>query len=266
VGLALVLKEHLHMLVLEYLFKQDAFSYLVFQGGTALRLVYGGVRYSEDLDFVLKDKDTPFFGRLEKVLAGLPSFLEKFVLFAEKIDLKLQKKTPFFKRFSLHVGAKELRSVDKTHMEIVNVPSYENEAVLVRHPGLPGMTPAVRAESRREILSDKFCAFGSREYVKGRDLWDIYFLRHTLKVPFDEAARKMVAKKVKDYGADRTEFLKGFKKNLLILQERGLEIFELEMSRFLPPAHQTAFKEKYASMVDAVSEELSGFHDVFEKE
>ena len=265
VGLSLVLKEHLHLLILEYLFKQGAFSHLVFQGGTALRLVYGGVRYSEDLDFVLKDKNTPFFGRLEKVLAGLPSFLEKYVLFALKIDLRLQKKTPSFQRFSLHVGAKEFRAVDKTNFEIVNVPSYENEAVLVRHPGLPGMTPAVRVESRREILSDKFCAFGSREYVKGRDIWDIYFLRHTLKVPFDRPARDMVAKKVKDYGLAPAEFLKGLKKNLLILRERGMEIFELEMSRFLPPSYQTAFREKYASMVGTVLEELEGFHEALEK-
>jgi predicted nucleotidyltransferase component of viral defense system len=253
------------VLILEYLFKKDAFSHLVFQGGTALRLVYGGVRYSEDLDFVLKEKNSPLFGSLAELLKGLPSYLEKFVLFAGKIYLKAQKQTPFLSRFSLIVEAEELRALDKTNLEIVNVPSYENGPALVRHAGLPGSAPAVRAESLKEILSDKFCAFGSREYVKGRDIWDIYFLRNSLNVPFDGKAREMAGKKTEDYGLGPLAFLKGFRKNLTVLEEKGLEILELEMSRFLPPAYQNVFREKYASVVERVQGELGGFYKEFRK-
>jgi len=90
----LVIKEYIHFLILEYFFKHGGFSNIVFQGGTALRLVYKGVRYSEDLDFVLKKKDNNFFKSLfEDYLKKLPAHIDKFIPFANDIRLKVQKDT-----------------------------------------------------------------------------------------------------------------------------------------------------------------------------
>ena len=77
VSASLVFKEYLHYFALDYLFKKGMFSDLVFQGGTALRLVYNGLRYSEDLDFVLKGKDGGFFKKISGEIKLLPSYLEK---------------------------------------------------------------------------------------------------------------------------------------------------------------------------------------------
>ena len=47
-----LIKEAIHLHLLSALSDAGVLGHVVFQGGTALRLCYGGERYSEDLDFV----------------------------------------------------------------------------------------------------------------------------------------------------------------------------------------------------------------------
>src|SRR5947209_20477007 len=47
-----LVKEAIHLHLLSALSDVGVLGHVVFQGGTALRLCYGGERYSEDLDFV----------------------------------------------------------------------------------------------------------------------------------------------------------------------------------------------------------------------
>jgi predicted nucleotidyltransferase component of viral defense system len=47
-----LVKEAIHLHLLSALSDAQVLRHVVFQGGTALRLCYGGERYSEDLDFV----------------------------------------------------------------------------------------------------------------------------------------------------------------------------------------------------------------------
>ena len=44
--------ELLQLLLLDNLYAQSGSERIIFQGGTALRWVHGGMRFSEDLDFV----------------------------------------------------------------------------------------------------------------------------------------------------------------------------------------------------------------------
>jgi predicted nucleotidyltransferase component of viral defense system len=46
--------EMLQLLLLDALYGHSGSQHIVFQGGTALRWVYGGPRFSEDLDFVTR--------------------------------------------------------------------------------------------------------------------------------------------------------------------------------------------------------------------
>ena len=50
-----IAKELLHYDILETLYENPIGKFLVFQGGTALRLCYNNNRYSEDLDFVIDE-------------------------------------------------------------------------------------------------------------------------------------------------------------------------------------------------------------------
>src|SRR3972149_582687 len=47
-----LMKEAIHLHLLSALSEAGVLQHVIFQGGTALRLCYGGERYSEDLDFV----------------------------------------------------------------------------------------------------------------------------------------------------------------------------------------------------------------------
>lgn len=59
-----LVKEAIHLHLLSALSDAGVLRHVVFQGGTALRLCYGGERYSEDLDFVC-GKAAAYFGEVE---------------------------------------------------------------------------------------------------------------------------------------------------------------------------------------------------------
>ena len=51
-----VIREYVQHLFLSHLYALPQSDHLAFKGGTALRLLYGSPRFSEDLDFTLRDE------------------------------------------------------------------------------------------------------------------------------------------------------------------------------------------------------------------
>jgi len=264
VHLHLVLKEWIHLLALECLSRKGAFPRLVFQGGTALRLAYQGLRYSEDLDFVLKEGEKAFFSRLPEYLEHLPSALAPYPIVGGPIRLKEQKGTPTFRRFTLTIPIKELRISDRTNIEVARIPSYENEPRILRRAEIP-ISPVVQVESPREIFSDKLVAFGGRAYVKGRDLWDLNFLSQTLGVEMGEPVKRLAKKKLSDYRLGRAGFLSRFDANLRLLKSQGKTLLGAEMERFLPAPHRALFKETYPALLKQVVHLLNDFRASLER-
>jgi predicted nucleotidyltransferase component of viral defense system len=240
----LVFKEYVHWVILEYLFRKGLFSHLVFQGGTALKFVYKGVRYSEDLDFVLRKKDTHFFSQLTRKLESLSSYIDRFIPLVKKPQLKVQKNTSNFKRLSLTLEVEFLRARDKTLIEIAHIPSCSTQAVILTPEDIP-LSPGIVVERPQEILSDKFLALASRNYLKGRDLWDIYFILNTLHVPVDEGVKRMLEKKIFDYDLTMEKFMFKCQENLALLEKNGADIVRGEMNKFLPLSYRNLFEDKY---------------------
>lgn len=179
-------KEILHYDILHAIVRSGLMADLVFHGGTALRLCYGGERLSEDLDFCAG--------------AGFPA--EKTTALAAEVNRHLTD------RYGLrvHVGEPKPRAhegirvwrwwirvetkPDRTDMpwqrvklEIADVLSQTNEPrSLTRNydviPDGYGDT-VVRVETREGILADKLVAFPAMmaTYVRWRDIWDMYWLR-----------------------------------------------------------------------------------------
>ncbi len=249
VNLALVFKEHVQLLILEYLFRKGLFSSLVFQGGTALRLAYQGVRYSEDLDFVLTKKDPAQFKAVGVQLQALASHVKKHLPMISQARLKTQKTTETLQRYTLAVEADFLNAKDKTNIEIVNVPSYDHQTVMIRNPEL-AMSPAVTVESPSEILSDKIVAFAGRPYLKGRDLWDIFFLMETLKIPAGQDVLAMVKNKFQDYGLSRSKAPDLIRQKISLLEESGTRILHEEMDRFLPGSYRDVYAPRYPDICE----------------
>lgn len=233
-----IVKELLHYDIIEALYKSEIAKEIVFQGGTALRLCYGAFRYSEDLDFVLRNTNT-FTPELMK------AFNEVFIhSIKKKYDLEAKVDEPKIKdpEKSQNVDVKKwtakiiLPSVSarqpKINIEIANVPSYDHSILMVKdnYDQKPNgsFIAALNVESKTEILADKLIAVAGREYFKARDFWDIKYLIDD-KITLDPS---LVHRKIKDYGI--LEFQNQFDKKIKLLNDAATrELFIKEMERFL---------------------------------
>lgn len=101
---------------------------------------------------------------MKEDLKSLPSYIDKFIPFAKNPQLKPQKDTPNFKRFTLILEVDFLNAKDKTHIEIACIPSYSNQTIILKTEDL-ALNPAIVVETPQEILTDKFLAFASRNYL-----------------------------------------------------------------------------------------------------
>lgn len=255
VSSSLVFKEHVHLIILEYLFRKGLFSQMVFQGGTALRLAYQGMRYSEDLDFVLQKKNLPCFANMHSELQPLTSQIKKLIPLVTAAQLKVQEETHSFRRYCLILETDFLNTKDKTNIEIANIPSHKYQTLIIRHPDV-SLSPAINVETPEEILSDKLFAFCARDYIKGRDIWDIYFIMDTLHIFLNKEIINMVKKKITDYNLTKNEFLILCKKKTELLKSEGAYILHEEMDRFLPVLYRKTFNVQYP---DICRNELSVF-------
>lgn len=258
VGVNLVFKEYMQTVVLVFLFRAGLFDYIVFQGGTAIRFFYGGVRYSDDLDFVLRNKkNNSIPDDIKRKMSGIGTFMEKNIPIVRKSEVKIQKESSLIQRYILISNIDMLNMVDRTRIEIGLVPSYTGQVHFLKTEYTP-FPPAVVVEAPEEILADKVVAFGGRKYLKGRDVWDIYFLRGSVKINLIGKVKEMVDKKIDDYRIGKKEFKTVFKENLILLKKRGEKIVAEEMERYLPAGYKEMFKGQYFSICKDTFEFLSG--------
>jgi predicted nucleotidyltransferase component of viral defense system len=169
------LREYLQRLVLQALDDASYRKNLAFVGGTALRIIYGTPRFSEDLDFSLLQPQGYDTARLNQRLLR---DLERRGLPVDSSPVKDEKTVAsFFIRFRdllapLKLAAAEGQKlsikleVDKrppagAHVEETLLP--EPVICLVNHYDLPSM------------FATKLHAFLFRRYDKGRDYYDVFY-------------------------------------------------------------------------------------------
>jgi predicted nucleotidyltransferase component of viral defense system len=230
-----IVKEILHYEIMEALYNSKSSNNLVFQGGTALRLCYGGNRYSEDLDFALKGEFTPeLMNEFRKVFVD--SIAKKYDLIAEVEEPS--KKEPeegtrvFVQKWSAKVALPTRgQKQPKINIKIADVRSYKHELRMLQsnYSGIKTFA-AVNVETLEEILADKIIAVAGRPYFKVRDFWDIKWLMDQ-RIPINS---ELVVKKISDYGIER--FADKIQNRLSSLNDANTQIlFKKEMVRFLDP-------------------------------
>lgn len=238
-----VVKELLHYDILLALSESDIAQRVVFQGGTALRLCYGGQRYSEDLDFVCgADVSEPF------LLDGMNRILREHIeeryglateIHAPAADKSFDHEGITVKRWRYHIQVPGFASAQKIHVEFCNVPAYDASPVLLQprysflHERYGGIV--LRAESEDEILADKIVALAGRSHMKARDVWDVRWLMQRGRAVNTE----LVARKATDYGI--TDLPGRLEAAAARLREPAAgRAFVAEMQRFVAPALVTA--------------------------
>lgn len=236
----IVEKELLHYELLDILERGGWLNGLVFQGGTALRLCYGALRLSEDLDFSGGPDFSP------RRMTGLAAALEKD-LAARGLNAAV--KSP--KRIADHrhsggVGVSTWRidietqpgrrnmPKQKIKLDVDNATSRTRELheVARNYDVLYDLGTLVHVQGREEILAGKLVAFSSsvvnRNRPRHRDIWDIRWLMgNGVKLRAD-----LVRAKAQDQRIPQAW--------MKIASERAVAIvrspeFSAEMRRFLPP-------------------------------
>lgn len=159
-------KAYLQELILSELAKSNLF--FVFKGGTALYKLYHLTRFSEDLDFCVKD--------LDLASKKLKSILDKHNL---KFTEKRVYDTNLFK-----VSFKGPLVRDNTlRIDLSTSPSYVFEKKILT-PEFAEFVPfIINVMSLKEILTEKISALMQRE--KARDLFDCDFLSRSVEFDFE---------------------------------------------------------------------------------
>jgi predicted nucleotidyltransferase component of viral defense system len=244
-----LMKEAIHLHLLSALSEAGVLQHVVFQGGTALRLCYGGERYSEDLDFVCGKagaylKDVEFDALVDKALETTKRTLQRdFGIDAAQIALKRPTQPELVKGSDVNVAVWQIvvpvNPTPKTpksriKIEFANVPSYDSKPLTVSAtPGLVQIQDVIlNAETPNEILADKAVALTARAALKFRDVWDVWFLVNKLGAAPD---REMVLKKFADYGTLDIAVKVNARLNEL-RKDATATAFYAEMRRFLPSA------------------------------
>ena len=240
---AVVEKELVHYDILQALDRSGWLGRLTFQGGTCLRLCYGGVRYSEDLDFNVQEDlaRIDLDGFREVIAQELQRRFDVMVRVKEPRSIKAFEGGGTMKRWQVVVDTAPARPdlpSQRVKIEIAAVPSYTREQRLVaeNYVELAGMYRGlmVGCQALREILADKLISFASMKAApRYRDLWDIPWILSQGRMPTDEVAT-MVARKHDDYGCAMplADLLADGAARAKV--EVGSEAFVRQMERFLP--------------------------------
>jgi len=166
-------QEYLQARILGGWQRAGAMRPLAFHGGTALRFLYGLPRYSEDLDFALERPEAGYDFRayLRTVQAELAA-----------------------ENYAVEVKVSDQRTVHSAFIQFPGLPqelglsSHRNEKLAVKvevdtkpPAGAASETTIVRRHvtlqlqhhDRASLLSGKLHAILQRDYLKGRDLYDL---------------------------------------------------------------------------------------------
>ncbi len=200
-----LLREYLQYKILEIIFSSEYANRLSFLGGTALRIVYGNTRFSEDLDFDnFGLTDGEFEGVAEKVRTGLEAEgLKVEVDIAGKQAYRCRVRLPdilFVNELSPNQEEKILIQIDSAAHGF----NYQVDKKILNKFDVFSEIFVTPADI---LLSQKFWAATNRRRAKGRDFFDIIFLLSFAKPNYQYLELKMG---VGDEDALRKKLLESF--------------------------------------------------------
>jgi len=169
-----IFREYLQLIFLSYLYQEKGASKIIFKGGTALRLLFGSPRFSEDLDFSTNYDDLEITRILtkieEKINRELPGLtIKPLYKGKEGIRFRITYRQDNFKYpFSIRL---DFHSVAGSHIQKI-ILNTQISTLTTKFPIM--IFPQVFHLSGEGIIIEKFDALESRN--KGRDIFDIWFL------------------------------------------------------------------------------------------
>lgn len=185
------IREITQEVALSALGRTDFFKYAVLQGGTCLRIFYGLNRFSEDMDFILKEADrdfqlTPHLKALSEELLAYGYNIE--IVDRSNADIAIRK--AFIKDDSIgkvlqlkHSGKTGPLRKTRIKFEVdTNPPLGSNfEMKYVDFPFVSSVT----VQDKASLFASKIHALLCREYIKGRDWYDfIWYTSQSVEINY----------------------------------------------------------------------------------
>ncbi|MBU2577771.1 nucleotidyl transferase AbiEii/AbiGii toxin family protein [Patescibacteria group bacterium] len=191
-------REYVQNLFLSYFYQQKETDKVFFKGGTALRIIYGSPRFSEDLDF-----SAAYFG-VKEIEEAILNALNEIQRENIKVVLRESKKTS-----GGFLALVEFDGISINLQVSLREGEKRGEALTVVNDFIPPYT--IISLSKDQLVEEKMQALFSRQ--KPRDFYDLYFMLRANLIPID-----------------RRNFLK---KALGMLEKTSIN-FRKELEQFLP--------------------------------
>ena len=180
---AQVVREYWELILLKGLYESPYGRYLIFKGGTALRLTYDSPRFSEDLDFsltrdVLKGEFSPL---IKKIISPFPELTqtdleEKYYTYLAEIKVT-QNYLPYPFRIKIEISKREMKG-------------YQWELKLLTSPSTVIQVMG-QVATIEQIYKHKLACLKGR--AKPKDLFDLWYVSEKLKIPY--SPKKLASKK-----------------------------------------------------------------------
>jgi len=185
------IREITQEVALSALGRTDFFKYAILQGGTCLRIFYGLNRFSEDMDFILKEAErdfqlTPHLKALSEELLAYGYNIE--IVDRSNADIAVRK--AFIKDDSIgkvlqlkHRGKTgPLRKIRIKFEVDTNPPLGSNSEM--KYVDFPFVS-SVTVQDKASLFAGKIHALLCREYIKGRDWYDfIWYTSQSVEINY----------------------------------------------------------------------------------
>lgn len=262
------LREILQQLALLGLWRSKFFEHAAFYGGTALRILHGLDRYSEDLDFSLLTANTrfslqPYGNALRRELASF-GFEVDFEARAKKTDTRIE--SAFLKANTLNqllvitpgagiLEGQHAREILKVKLEVDTEPPAGFRTV--SRPVLLPIPFSVNVYALPDLFAGKMHAILCRKWknrVKGRDWYDLvwYIARHPQLHLSHLEQRMRQSGDWKERGAITPEILMTLLKDAV--QTLDVDYARQEVSRFVrdPSSLEVWSTEFFGQIIDRI--------------
>jgi len=183
-------KEILQEVALYSLWRAGFFEVAAFQGGTSLRILHKLPRFSEDLDFILKEPDPDFDWNsyLDKLLSGLQEFgLQSEALDKSRMDQRVKKALLKDNSVSNQLDLAFFRGNEDQKLKIkleIDVNPPEGSGYDYSYLDFP-LDFEICHQDPSSNFSLKIHALLCRQYLKGRDWYDFnWYVKQNIQPNF----------------------------------------------------------------------------------
>lgn len=250
-GILNIIREYLQVLILKAIYQSKYGSSLSFIGGTCLRICHDLKRYSEDLDFALDNKIPQY--SFQELNQAVITFLKNTDF---EVDTKISEDKIVQKSFIrvgkiLHLfGVSGLKS-QKIHVKLavdtnpVKIPPAGIETFFVTK--FNEMFPILK-HSDDTLFAGKLCAVFNREYVKGRDFYDLlWYLNRKEKINLSYLNNAMKQAKIEMKFKNADDVIKKLRTKIATV---NVDDIMKDISRFLEDSTEEAVLKNYHAAFD----------------